>query len=278
MPDLPEIETYRRDLDRDVSGKKIKAVEVASMKCVPQYRNKKDFVSQLTDVKIQSVTRRGLSLLFALDNDLGMVVDLGPTGGLRRRANKEAAEKGTEVTFLFTQHGQLRYLDADQAGEILIVPAEDLPSARPEWDELGTDTVDEPISWTVFGRQLLAHNERLKLLLMDPTFLVGLGEIYSDEILFQAGVRYNRTPDTLSTQEIRRLYRAVVEVVHDAVKYRGTTLEDNGYADLFGEPGSYQEHLAVYGKSGEMSPRARGEIVRSKIGGIWTYYCEQTQV
>ena len=154
---------------------------------------------------------------------------------------------------------------------------EELATARPEWEELGTDTVDEPISWTTFGRALLERSERLKPLLMDPTFLVGLGQIDSDEILFLAGLRYNRTPDTLSTQEIRRLSRAVVEVVHDAVKYRGTTLEDNGYADLFGEPGSYQDHLAVYGKAGEMSARARGEIVRSKIGGQWTYYCEQTQ-
>ncbi len=85
---------------------------------------------------------------------------------------------------------------------------------------------------------------------MDPTFLVGLGQVYSDEILFHAGLRYNRTPDSLSTQEIRRLYRAVVEVVHDAVKYRGTTLEDNGYADLFGEPGSYQDHLRCTARRG----------------------------
>lgn len=277
MPDLPEIETYRRDLERDVSGKKIKTVEVASMKCLPQFRNKKDFVDQIVDAKVQSVTRRGLSLLFTLDNELAMVVDLGPTGGLRRRANKEAAEKGTEITWIFTQHGQLRYIDPDQTGEIILVPTEELATARPEWAELGTDTVDEPISWTAFGRALLERSDRVKLLLMDPTFLVGLGQIYSDEILFHAGLRYNRTPDSLSTQEIRRLYRAVVEVVHDAVKYRGTTLEDNGYADLFGEPGVYQDHLAVYGKAGEMSPRARGEIVRSKIGGQWTYYCEQTQ-
>jgi formamidopyrimidine-DNA glycosylase len=159
-----------------------------------------------------------------------------------------------------------------------LVSVEELPPARPEWAELGTDTVDEPISWTAFGRALLDRPERLKLLLMDPTFLVGLGRVYSDEILFHAGLRYNRTSDSLSTQEIRRLYRAVVEVVHDAVKYRGTTLEENGYADLFGEPGAYQDHLTVYGKAGEMSARARGEIVRSKIGGQWTYYCEQTQV
>ena len=277
MPDLPEIETYRRDLERDVSGKKIKSVEVASMKCLPQFRNKKDFSAQVTDVKVQSVTRRGLSLLFALENEHVMVVDLGPTGGLRRRANKDAPDKGTEITWIFTQHGQLRYVDPDQTGQVVVVPAEELATARPEWEELGTDTVDEPISWTTFGRALLERSERLKPLLMDPTFLVGLGQIYSDEILFHAGLRYNRTPDTLSTQEIRRLSRAVVEVVHDAVKYRGTTLEDNGYADLFGEPGSYQDHLAVYGKAGEMSARARGEIVRSKIGGQWTYYCEQTQ-
>ena len=76
----------------------------------------------------------------------------------------------------------------------------------------------------------------------------------------------------------RELLRSVVTVLNDAVKYRGTTLEDGSYVDLFGKPGSYQEHLSVYQRAGELSPRSRRPIVRSKVGGRWTYYCEQSQV
>ena len=91
--------------------------------------------------------------------------------------------------------------------------------------------------------------------------MAGLGNMYSDEILFAAGLRYDRTASGLSTQEIRRLYRSVVETLHDAVKYRGSTLADQGYVDLFGKAGDYQEHHKVYARDGSPAgaagPRSR---------------------
>jgi len=113
---------------------------------------------------------------------------------------------------------------------------------------------------------------------MDPTFLVGIGPMYSDEILFHAGLRFDRSAATLSAQEIRRLYRAVVETVHEALKYGGTTLGPDGWVQLSGKPGDYTEYLTVYKRDGEMSPRARGPIVKARFGSGYTYYCEQTQV
>ena len=102
--------------------------------------------------------------------------------------------------------------------------------------------------------------------------------MYADEILFNAGLRYDRLSNSLTTQEIRRLYRALVETLHDAVKYRGSTVEDSPYVDAFGEAGSYQEHHAVFQKDGELSPRNRKPISKVKFGGEWTYYCEESQV
>ena len=125
---------------------------------------------------------------------------------------------------------------------------------------------------------VLRRDGRLKSVLMDPTFLVGIGPIYSDEILFHAGLRYDRVPSSLSAQEIRRLYRAVVETVHEAVKYGGTSLGPDGWVGLSGEPGEYQQYITVYKRDGEMSPRARGPIVKARFGSGYTYYCEQTQV
>jgi formamidopyrimidine-DNA glycosylase len=102
--------------------------------------------------------------------------------------------------------------------------------------------------------------------------------MYSDEILFHSGLRYDRVTTSLSAQEIRRLYRAVVETIHEAVKYGGTTLGEDGWVGLTGKPGEYQEYLAVYKRDGEMSPRARGPIVKARFGSGYTYFCEQTQV
>ena len=158
------------------------------------------------------------------------------------------------------------------------VDAEELEALHPELAGLGLDPVEEPISWTTFGEMILRRDGKLKSVLMDPTFLVGIGPIYSDEILFHSGLRYDRNPSSLSAQEIRRLYRAVVETVHEAVKYGGTSLGPDGWVGLSGEPGEYQQYITVYKRDGEMSPRARGPIVKARFGNGYTYYCEQTQV
>ena len=97
-----------------------------------------------------------------------------------------------------------------------------------------------------FGRLVASKHMKLKTLLMDQKFLAGIGNIYSDEILFGAGLRWDRMSDSLSGEEIRRLYRAMVETLQDAVKYRGSSLADEQYVDLNGKPGEYQVHHKVY--------------------------------
>src|SRR4029453_5607600 len=96
---------------------------------------------------------------------------------------------------------------------------------------------------------------KLKTLLMDQKFVAGIGNIYSDEILFTAGLRWDRTSDTLSDQEVRRLSRAIIETLNDAVKHRGSSLADQQYVDLFGEPGEFQHHHQVYDREGELCSR-----------------------
>jgi formamidopyrimidine-DNA glycosylase len=134
------------------------------------------------------------------------------------------------------------------------------------------------MSWTKFGQMLMSHSMKLKSFLMDQKILAGIGNIYSDEILFNAGLRYDRMTDSLSTQEIRRLYRAVVETLHDAIKYGGSTLADEGYVNLHGDPGEYQEHHQVYARDKEACRRCRMPLTKAKFGGRSTYYCEQCQV
>jgi len=277
MFELPEVETVRRELDRDVVGKKIKTVEAASMKVLGRYKTRRAFTDQLTDMKITAVQRRGLSLFFSLDGDSVLVVDLGSSGSLRRNANKDAVEADTELTITFTQHGQLRLLDASGTADVFVVDTDAVAEELPGLDDLGLDPVDEPVSWTDFGRGLLQRKVKLKTLLTDRTFVVGIGNIYADEILFEAGLRHDRLSDSLSSQEIRRLHRAVVGTLHDAIKYRGTSVPDRPFVDPFGVAGDFGEHLNVWGRHGQLSSRSRLPIQRTKFGGSWTYFCE-TQV
>ncbi len=277
MFELPEIETVRRDLDKDLVTKRVKSVEAASMKVLGRYKTRKSFTDQLAGWKITGVSRAGLNLVIAFDSESSMVVNLGSSGSLRRHANKDKSDPDTEIVVTFTQHGQLRLVDAEGTSDVFIVDSDALAEELPEIEAFGLDPVDEPVSWTVFGRVLLERSSKLKTLLMDPTFVVGIGNIYADEILYHAGLRYDRSSESLSSQEIRRLHRAVVGTLHDAIKYRGTSTDDRPFVDPFGKPGDYGEHLEVWGRHGDLSGRSRRPIKRSKFSGSWTYFCD-TQV
>ena len=277
MFELPEVETVRRDLNRDVVGKKVKKAEAMSMKVLGRYRIRKAFTSQLEGMKIVAVERKGLYIMIVLDGGSTLVFDLGSSGSLRRNANKDAVDPSTEVVIMFTQHGQLRLLDAEGTASVFVVDTDALADELPELSGYGIDPVDQPVSWTAFGRVLLQCHVKLKTLLTDSRFVVGLGDIYADEILYHAGLRHDRLSDSLSSQEIRRLHRALVGTLHDAIKHRGTSVKSRPFVDPFGQPGEYGDHLEVWGKKGELSGRNRLPIRRVKFRGTWTYYCE-TQV
>ena len=114
-------------------------------------------------------------------------------------------------------------------------------------------------------RLITQRHSKLKPLLMDQKFLAGIGNIYSDEILWGAGLKWDRESDSLSAQEVRRLYRAMVETLQDAVKYRGSSLADEQYVDLYGKPGEFQHHHNVYARDGEACRRCRHSIVRDPL-------------
>jgi formamidopyrimidine-DNA glycosylase len=126
---------------------------------------------------------------------------------------------------------------------------------------------------------MLEHPMKLKAFLMDQSLIAGIGNIYSDEILFAAGLRYDRMTDSLSSQEIRRLYRAVVETLHEAIKYGGSTLADEQYVDLNGRPGEFQEHHKVYARDRQPCRRCRrNQVTKAKFQGRSTYFCAVCQV
>jgi len=278
MPELPEVETIRRELEREAVGKRIKAVEVHGTRTVRR-QTKKAFISKLEGTKITGVARRGKYLELKLDSGDVLLIHLRMSGQLRRATPKEPVAKHTHVIITFTQGGQLRFIDPRTFGEMFVTSRDELTAEVPELAELGFDPVEDPISWTVFGQQLMNKQMKLKAFLTDQTIIAGLGNIYADEILFAAGLRYDRQTDSLSTQEIRRLYRAVVETLHEAIKYGGSTLDDEQYVDLNGKPGEFQQHHKVYNREKQPCYRCRrATISKAKFGGRSTYFCEVCQV
>ncbi len=280
VPELPEVETLRRDLEKEVVGKRIRQVEVTGMRSIRRHPNKKHFIGKLEGRKITGVYRRGKYLLLRLDSGDVLVIHLGMSGQLLRARGgpKDPPPKHTHVVFTFTQSGALRFVDPRTFGELFVTTPEELPDVVPELAHLGFDPVEDMMSWTKFGELLTARKGKLKALLMDQKFMAGVGNIYSDEILFAAGLRYDRSSETLSSQEVRRLYRAMIETLQDAIKHRGSSLSDEQYRDLFGEMGEYQHMHKVYDREGQACRRCRSTIVRVKFNGRSSFLCPQCQV
>src|SRR3954451_19291794 len=280
VPELPEVETLKRDLEKEVVGKRIKQVDVSGMRSIRRHPNKKHFAAKLEGHKILGIDRRGKYLLVKLEGGDILVVHLGMSGQLLRSkgAAKEKPDKHTHVIITFTQAGKLRFVDPRTFGELFVTTPDELPDEVPELGHLGFDPVEQMMSWTLFAEMLHDKKVKLKALLMDQKFVAGIGNIYSDEILFAAGLRYDRTSDTLSDQEVRRLSRAIIETLQDAVKYRGSSLADEQYVDLFGQPGGFQLHHNVYDREGKLCPRCRHPVVRARYSNRSTFFCASCQV
>ena len=275
--ELPEIETLRRDLERETVGRRIKSAEAVLLKTMPRHKTRKSFEENLVGAKVVSAERVGLQLLIHLDNEHVLVISLGDSGLLQRVPSKETRVDQIVAVITFTQGGDLRILDETGTSIIHVVSTEELNEVLPDPSEVGLDLHERPVSWVDFGQLVMSKKLPLKLLLTDESIFVGIGDIYSNEILFDAGLRHDRLCTDLSTQEIRRLYRSVVGILHDAIKYGGTSLAERPFADLSGKVGEYTEHLAVYGRAGELSPRSRVPIQKTSFKHHIVYFCN-TQV
>jgi formamidopyrimidine-DNA glycosylase len=278
--ELPEVEVMRRDLEKDVVGRRIKTAEVKSsrnaMRVIRRHGKRKDFTSRLEGRKLTKVERRGKYVLMHLDSGDALVTHFGMSGQFQRGNGRVVIEPHTHVVLTFQQGGDLRFIDPRTFGEMFVTSADELGKVK-ELQHIAIDPLDQVFTWPTFQYLLAQRGAKMKQLLMDQKFISGLGNIYSDEVLFAAGLRYDRLSDTLSSQEVRRLYRAIQETVQDAIKMRGTTLDDEAYVDLFGKPGEYQGELKVYGREGEPCRRCRTPIQTVKVSQRTSYFCPQCQ-
>ena len=280
MPELPEVETIRRDLDKEATGKKIKAVEVTGARSVRRHKDKKEFIARLEGTKITGVGRRGKNLLVSLDSKDVLVIHLGMSGQLLHvKSAKTEAPKHTHIVITFTQGGLLRFVDPRTFGEMFVVTPDQLDdNSIEELAHIGFDPVENAVSWVEFAQNLVRRKAKLKTVMLDQTLVAGIGNMYADEILWEAGLLPDRASEKLSSQEIRRLYRAMTEVLQEAVKHRGSSLADEQYVDLYGKMGTFQKEHKVYAREGQACPRCRTAIIRKKLGDRSTFYCERCQV
>ncbi len=270
----------RRDLERDVVGRRIKRAEVKgtrnAMRVIRRHAKRKDFTARLDGRKIQKIDRRGKYLLLSLDSGDVLVVHFGMSGQFHRGTGRVALPPHTHVVLTFQQGGDLRFADPRTFGEMFVAATDELGRIK-ELQHLAIDPLDQVFTWPSFQYVLAQRATKMKQLLMDQKFISGLGNIYSDEVLFAAGLRYDRMSDSLAAQEVRRLYRAIQETLQEAIKARGTTLGDEAYVDLFGNPGQYASELKVYGRDGQPCRRCRTAIQSVKISQRTSYFCPQCQ-
>jgi formamidopyrimidine-DNA glycosylase len=278
MPELPEVETIRRDVEKEFTGKRVKKVDVTGTRSVRRHRTGKEFAARVEGRRLVAAERRGKYLLLRLDNKDVLVVHLGMSGQLLRADPKERLAKHTHVVLWFSGAPQLRFVDPRTFGELFVSAPDELERALPELAHLGFDPLEDQMAWTHFGQMLVARRTRLKVLLMDQRFIAGIGNIYADEILFNAGLRHDRSSESLTPQEIRRLYRAIVETLQEAIRHRGSSLADEQYRDLFGSIGEFQRLHNVYDREGQACPRCRSSIVRDKYGGRSSFYRPHCQI
>jgi formamidopyrimidine-DNA glycosylase len=299
MPELPEVETVRSVLARDLVGKKIKSVAVTNGRIVRRHKSAKDFRDKTEGRTIKSVGRLGKYLVLPMDDGNRLVIHLGMSGQLlRAKGPKDPKPKHTHVVITFNMGGELRYVDPRTFGELFVSmpavegqPVEISKFARlsiggdglatrqavPELAHLGIDFLEDQLGWDRFAAILRSRTTPIKAVLTDQDIIAGIGNIYADECLFNAGIFYDRSAESLSTIEIRRLHRAITEILADAIKHHGSTLADEQFVDPDGKPGEYQNYHQVYGKEGQPCPQCRAPIQRVTVRGRATFFCEKCQ-
>jgi formamidopyrimidine-DNA glycosylase len=279
VPELPEVETLRHDLDKEVGGRRIKAVEVRRARVVRRHRNRRDFADRLVGRKLGRAARLGTRLLLPLEGDgqSTLVVDLGVAGRLLKERSAAPVERQTDAVLTFTVGGDLRALELGEAGELFV-------AGRGELDQLAEerrgaiDPLTDALTWQAFHARLESRQEGLRSLLTNPSFVAGIGPVYADEILWGSELRWDRRSERLSAQEVRRLHRAILEVVQEAVRLRGSSVGEAPWLDLRGNKGEYEPQLNAYLREGQPCRRCRTPLVGERAErGETTYYCPKCQ-
>ena len=270
MPELPEVETVRRSLEPYITSRTITGVKVRERRL--RYPVAMDFESRLRNRAFRGIERLGKYLLFRLDNSDTMLAHLGMSGSFHLRHKSVSAQRHDHVFIEIDTEDALVLNDPRRFGLVKIGKGYDFEELK----KMGPDPLS--LRWTVDDwRQFLRKRRTpIKNLLMDQTFIAGIGNIYANEMLFVAGIRPRRMAARLSRRELAQLDQALHSVLSRAVDLGGSSISD--FRDVRGKPGYFQIHHAVYDRFGQSCRRCTtATIQRLVLSGRSTFYCPRCQ-
>ena len=271
MPELPEVETVRRGLERLVVGKTIEQVRVRYAKMIGTGVD--SFVHDLPGQTIERIGRRGKYLLFYLTGVV-LVSHLRMEGKYLFYSDAVPERKHAHVFFEMTDGGTLVYEDVRKFGTMELLRKDQLEAyfaAR----KLGPEPTEAVFLLPPFVAALSRSKKPIKPYLLEQTLVVGLGNIYVDEALWRARIHPVRPAASLKPAEVRRLREQIIEVLQLGIEKRGSTIRT--YRNALGEDGTMQDFLQVYGKTGQPCARCGSLIEKIKLGGRGTHLCPHCQ-
>ena len=271
MPELPEVETIKEDLRELVVGATIERAEVLAPPLVEQPAHE-EFVRRLEEVRVSGARRRAKHLVVELDSGDSLVFQLKIGGQLLLVPPVE--EPQTALMLVLYLGGGRRLFLRDETG---FTRARLLGAAELEerLSSLGPEPLEDGFDAGYLARKVGSRRAQIKPLLLDQKVVSGIGNIYVDEILYDARIHPRRKANTLSGEEWEALYGAIRENLAAGVEHRGTTVRL--YRDVLDRPGEHQNYLRVFEKHGRPCPGCEGEVVREKVGGRPSHFCPACQ-
>ena len=274
MPELPEVETIRRQMQKEIVGAKILGVDVrfsGRLNVKPA-----EFSRGVTGARIVGVGRRAKLLLIGLSNGRTMVVHLKMTGRFLLSKGKGTPNKHTHLVFRLSGGRTLMFEDVRKFGYVKLLRTDDLEEKVFARERYGPEPLEPSFTPEVFAACVRQRpNKKIKPLLMEQACIAGIGNIYADESLWRARVRPQRRAGSLTAAELRALHAGVLESLRGSLAVRGTSADM--YVDLFGERGNNVARLNVYGREGEPCRRCRGPIKKVFFAGRGTHFCPKCQ-
>jgi formamidopyrimidine-DNA glycosylase len=288
VPELPEVETVCRQLEPEIEGRRLVALEVLDARwCRPTPPAKLE--AAVEGVRIEGLGRRGKYLLLALDGGRTLVMHLRMTGNLvlvegeekldpsagRRlyEAERSTSERHLRARFTLDDGRQLWFTDPRRFGEAFLIDDADLDA---RFAKLGVEPLSEEFTSEALGQMAGGRTVPLKSFLLDQSGVAGVGNIYADEALFRARLHPLSPAGSMKPEHLEALRGAVVAALEAGIDGGGASIDD--YRDGRGEKGTMQDEFLVHTREGERCPRCDGTIVRIVVSGRSTYYCPECQV
>lgn len=262
MPELPEVETIKETL-QDIVGLSIDNIRILKPEYIRRWEHQPDVY---VNHRICAVSRRGKFLIFDIEDGLYMVAHLGMSGRIYLEPEGTAVEKHVHVVFALNNGQELWFQDARRFGGLWFVknPGE-------MFNAMGVEPLSRNFSTAYLEPLLQGRRVAIKTLLLNQALISGIGNIYADEALYRAHIRPDRAAGSLQRGEVRRLVRAIKQVLRSGIEQRGTTLRD--FQDGYKQKGEFQDYLKVYGREQQPCPDCRQLIVRQVINGRSSHFC-----